>query len=541
MRGPLDFGLGLIHYTPGLFGMGTIRMKTKHVHRAGRYAVLLLAHVICAGCVGGTGDPDQNDPPVDVILEWNAVALEANARDHTAPDVPADQLSDSQGPPASARVLAIVHAAMFDAYNSIDRRYAPYLTQVPDAEGASIDAAVARAAHDTLMALIPTEAEFYDDALQQTLDRVADGLGKSQGIIVGSAVAEAILELRSNDQDWLRGTYTPTGEPGNHNVDPLNADQGFIGPNVGMLLPFGVSDVTEFRAPTPPALDSAEYAQAFEEVKVLGVFRGGDSGDTAPADDETYVIANFWSYNGSPFIGTPPRLYNQIARVVAEQESNSVHENARLFALINLAMADAGISTWDTKYFYAYWRPILGIRQADSDGNANTEADPSWSFLGGSRSNPFELSNGEFENNFAPPFPAYTSGHAAFGAAAFKTLANFYQTDAIAFEFVSDEWNGTTRDQFGRVRPMLSRSFDSLSAAAAENAASRVFNGVHWRFDGVEAIRAGNAIADEIFDNALRPTEDDGLSSIPSEDFEMQIDSILSDAMDAKAKAKPTR
>jgi len=468
--------------------------------------------------------------PPDVILEWNLVALDANARDHTAPDVPADQLSETQGPPASARVLAIVHAAMFDALNSIEQRYAEYITTAPNADGASVDAAVAQAAHDTLAALIPGGASFYTTALNETLSRVPDGDAKTRGIAVGQAVAQAILTARENDPDFLYGTYTPTGAPGNHDTDPTNPNQNFIGPDVGMLPPFGVEDITTYRAPTPPEITSAEYTAAFNEVKALGEFRGGMTGDTVPTDDETYVIANYWSYNGSPEIGTPPRLYNQIARVVAIDRCNEVHENARLFALINLAMADGGISAWDSKYAYAYWRPIRGIREAATDGNDDTEADTEWVALGGSRSNPFPLGDG-FESNFSPPFPAYTSGHATFGAAMFKTLANFYQTDDISFTFMSQEWNGTTTDQFNRVRPEITRTYNSLSHAAAENAASRVFNGVHWRYDGSEGVRAGNAIADYIFNNLLRPQDGTGTMAVADQDFETQIDEILTDAM----------
>jgi hypothetical protein len=227
-------------------------------------------------------------------------------------------------------------------------------------------------------------------------------------------------------------------------------------------------------------------------------------------------------------MGTPPRLYNQIAREIASQEENAVHQNARLFALLNIAMADAATSAWESKYTYVYWRPILGIRNAgdggpgDSDGNPDTVADPTWAPLGASRSNPFPG-----ETNFTPPFPAYTSGHATIGAAAFKTLANFYQTDDIEFEFISEELNGMTLDQFGDTRPLIPRSFDSLSQAAAENAASRIFNGVHWRFDGIEGMRAGNGVANFIFNNWLRPRKGAKPNAIPNADFEAQIDAYL--------------
>ena len=464
-----------------------------------------------------------NGQSVDVIMEWNAIALEANALDHTGPDLPGNLLSETQGPPASARVLAMVHTAMFDAYNSVRPKYEPYLVRIPFSVGASADAAVATAAHDVLLDLIPAGAPIYEAALRETMDRVQNGRSKLRGIAVGKLIAWIVLASRAGDAAFLGGTYTPLGRIGKHDVDPLNPNQSFISPDIGGMRPFGVPSVRPFRARRPARLRGGEYAFAFDEVKRLGVFRGGDSGSTVPTDDESYVIANYWSYNGSPLIGTPPRLYNQIARVIAIQEGNSVSENARLFALLNISMADGGISAWDTKYHFEYWRPILGIRNADRDRNPLTDVDPSWEPLGGSRSNPFVAG----ERNFTPPFPGYTSGHATFGAAAFKTLANFYQTDEISFTFISDEWNGVTVDQFNRTRPLLSRSYDRLSEAAAENAASRVFNGVHWRFDGTEGVRAGNAIADYNFNKRIRPLRGPGQTSIPDEDFETQIDNIL--------------
>jgi hypothetical protein len=468
----------------------------------------------------GTSVPANG--PVDVILEWNAVALEANAIDHTGPAGPADQLSVTQGPPGSARALAIVHAAMFDAYNSVDPRYTPYLMQVSWAKGASADAAVAQAAHDALTSLYPGGEDLFDEALAETLSRVPNGTAKTKGRLAGALIADVLVFLRSLDGADESGTYTPTGEPGTHDVDPLNPGQSFLGVGKGDVVPFAVPHLSLFRAPPPPTLDSPEYAFALNEVKSLGSF------DSAERTFDETVIAVYWCYDGSPLMGTPPRLYNQIAREIASQEENAVHQNARLFALLNIAMADAATSAWESKYTYVYWRPILGIRNAgdggpgDSDGNPDTVADPTWAPLGASRSNPFPG-----ETNFTPPFPAYTSGHATIGAAAFKTLANFYQTDDIEFEFISEELNGMTLDQFGDTRPLIPRSFDSLSQAAAENAASRIFNGVHWRFDGIEGMRAGNGVANFIFNNWLRPRSGAKPKAIPNADFEAQIDAYL--------------
>ncbi len=474
----------------------------------------------------------------DVILEWNAVALQVNVIDHNGRDTPGDELSDTQGPPASARVLALVHAAMFDAYNTIDPRYTPYLGQpIPNPPGASVDAAVAQAAHDVVIGLFPGNRaprpairEFVDDALHTTLSRVKRNSSRNKGRTVGKIVARKLLKTRRHDDLFLGGIYQPTGSPGDHDVDPFNPQQSFISPDIGGLSPFGVTSVLPYRAPAPPELSSAIYADAFAEVRDLGVFRGGGEGEPITTDDETYVIANYWSYNGSPGTGTPPRLYNQLVREIAIRAGNDVAENARLFALVNVALGDAGVSAWDSKYSFRYWRPVLGIQRADEDGNPNTDADEDWMPLGGSRSNPFDG-----EANFSPPFPAYTSGHATFGAAAFKVVANFYQGDTIPgvissddpLEFVSEEWNGITADQFNRVRPVVIRAYESLNCLAAENAASRVFNGVHWRFDGSEGVRAGYGIANEIFDNLLRPLDGGGANSIDDPDFESKINDVL--------------
>jgi hypothetical protein len=179
---------------------------------------------------------------------------------------------------------------------------------------------------------------------------------------------------------------------------------------------------------------------------------------------------------------------------------------ARLLALVNVAMADAGIAIWESKYFYQFWRPITGIREADEgtgpsglgDGNPATSGDPTFSPLGAPASN---LTG----PNFTPPFPAYPSGHAGFGGALFQMLRNFYRTDRISFTFISDEFNGVTRDNTGTVRPIVERRFSSLSQAEEENGQSRIYLGIHWTFDKTEGIAQGRRVADQVFNSILRP------------------------------------
>jgi hypothetical protein len=244
-------------------------------------------------------------------------------------------------------------------------------------------------------------------------------------------------------------------------------------------------------------MTSDEYAAAYAEVLELG----GDGSANSPTSrtaDQT-EIGIFWAYDGTQGLCAPPRLYNQIAAVIAQQEGLSEYENARLFCLINVAMADAGIVGWLSKYEYDFWRPVVGIRNGDADGNPDTTGIPNWTPLGA------PASNETFPNNFTPPFPAYVSGHAIFGATLFQTLTRFFRTDDIAFSFTSDEFNGTTTDNTGVVRPEVTRHYDSFSEASLENGVSRIYLGIHWRFDIEQGIETGNEIADDIFDRILQP------------------------------------
>lgn len=221
------------------------------------------------------------------------------------------------------------------------------------------------------------------------------------------------------------------------------------------------------------------------------------------------VIGIFWGYDGTPGLGTPPRLYNQIALRIAEQRGSDMIELARLLALVNVAMADAGCTSWESKYANEFWRPVTGLREADEgtgptgkgDGNAATVGDPSFSPLGAQASN---LTG----PNFSPPFPAYPSGHATFGGALFQMLRQFYGTDRIRFSFVSDEFNGETLDNQGRVRPLVRRHYSSLSEAEEENGQSRIYLGIHWTFDKTAGITLGRQVADYVFKHAFTPLRD---------------------------------
>jgi hypothetical protein len=454
---------------------------------------------------------DRCVPAVDVILEWNAVMLQANAVDHSL------SAPEQGGPTLTGRAFAIVSAAMYDAYNSIHHIGDAYLTMAPNADDASSEAAVAQAARNTLVALYPSQRAAFDAALTQTLDRVPDGTFENRGRGVGRFVATRILNARAHDNaDTMQDPpYVPNGLAGFHDVDPTHPAQGFYAPDYEDVTPFALQSADQFE---PPALDdgtpagraaflqSPAYTLAFDEVRALG----GD-GVTTPTlrTAEQTEIGIYWGYDGRPGLGTPPRLYDQIVRTVAIQEHNTEAENARLFALINIAMADAGLICWNRKYDDDVWRPILGIRDGDSDGNPLTAGDATWTPLGAQVSNPRPG-----ETNFTPNFPAYTSGHATFGAAAFKMLARFYDTDHITFTFVSDEFNGITRGADGEVRPLVPRTFHSFSEAAEENGQSRIYLGIHWAFDKTEGILCGDHVADYVFNNFLRPRAQGGQGAL---------------------------
>ncbi|NJR47601.1 MAG: vanadium-dependent haloperoxidase [Hyellaceae cyanobacterium CSU_1_1] len=426
----------------------------------------------------------------DAILFWNNVALNAVANDHTG----AAQKINQRGPTRTARALAIVHAAMFDAFNVIARAFTPYLKNLPPASGtASKEAAIAQAAFTTLVALYPGQTNTFYTELNNFLNTLPTGSPCNEGIAIGTDIGKRILAARNNDGSDAPMTYQPGGLPGLHDLDPLNPDQGFLTPRWGLVKPFVVPNIIDFRSPAPPELMSAAYADSFNDVK-----SNGAKNSTTRTPDQT-EIGIFWAYDGAQKIGTPPRLYNQNIREVAMLQKNNLAQNARLFALANLAMADAGIQCWDTKYFYNIWRPILAVRNGQQDGNILTTGDPNFEPLGAPRPNePGRI-------NFTPNFPSYTSGHATFGAAVFWTLRRFYGKDDIPFTLSSDEFNGVNLGMDGKPRPKRQRSFKSFTEALQENARSRIYLGIHYQFDAYAGSDAGIKIANYVYGNILRP------------------------------------
>src|SRR5215831_8012248 len=231
---------------------------------------------------------DRCAPSVDPILEWNANAIEVNRVSYSG-----NVVNDEIGPTRSSRALAIEHVAMFDAWNSINKDFTPYLVMAPNANNASDDAAVAQAAHDTLLAMYPCQQTFIDTALNQSLARIQDGTKKTRGIAVGHFVANAILTARAKDGSQIPGEYIPDGAPGHHVVDPLNPNQGFLTPAWGSVETFGIPSTSAVPTPAVPAMTSQQYTDAFNQVYALGADVGHNNVRTT---DET-ELGLFWGYD----------------------------------------------------------------------------------------------------------------------------------------------------------------------------------------------------------------------------------------------------
>ena len=448
--------------------------------------------------------------PLDAVRRWNEIAINASGLDHTPVAMGEARVFGEQlGPCRASRAMAIVHIAMFDTANSVGRKYESY-TGIKGGAGTPMRAAVSQAAHDTLSALFPSQTNYFKSWLADDLAQVKSNAQRRRGILLGQRVAARILELRAHDGSHHTEMRLGTNEldfhtsdlPGYWRQDPVSLVPIALGARWTNSAPFVLESCSQFRLPPPPALDSAEYALAFLEAKLFG----GDGTHTPTArTPEQTRIGTFWAYDGTPSLCAPPRLYNQIATHIADQMDTPLLEQARLLALANVAMSDAGSSAWDSKYTYDFWRPVTGVREADpgtgptsaGDGNPDTIGDETFMPLGAPASN----LNGP---NFTPPFPAYPSGHATFGAALFQTLRRFYGRDDIAFTFVSDEFNGETLDNQGHVRPYLPRSFDTLSQAEEENGQSRIYLGIHWSFDKSGGITQGRQVGDYVFDHTFR-------------------------------------
>jgi len=382
----------------------------------------------------------------DVVTDWNNAALDAIRADRTAP-------------PIASRSLAIVHVAIYDAVNGIARTHEPYLVPSAVSTSASRVAAASAAAHQTLVSLFPNHTSTFDALHAAILAGIPNGPQKTNGIAWGEFVSSQILAARAND-----GSNSIVQPPGGSGpgvwIPTPPAFLPYLLPQWGFVAPFGMSSSSQFRPLGPPSLDSRQYAADYEEVKQLGAAVG-----STRTEDQT-EIALFWADGAGT--ETPPGHWNSIAQIIAATRSTTLEENARLFALLNIAMADAAICSWDAKYTYHFWRPVTAI--------AFVEPLLNWmSFI------------------VTPPFPDYTSGHSTFSAAAATVLPLFFGTEDLPF---------TTGSDF---LPGVYRSFSTCQDAAEEAGLSRIYGGIHFRSASEDGLQAGSSIGEWTVTHYLLP------------------------------------
>ncbi len=492
---------------------------------------------------------------MESVLYWNEVAIEANRLSFT--NLQQGESLEQGGPTLGSRALGIIHLAMHDAYRGISgtTSFEFYLKAAAQPTVPAIGAtdrpkaaitAIAAAAYTALVALYPKQKPFFD----AKLNSITHQLSFEQAYQYGCKIAGKILEIRKNDPDnrevnRSNDRYVPHIGRGKHKPDPNNT-QGYFGPFYGNSNLF--SATTRHSLSSAPFTNAAgifdsgdpEYTRSLTQVKSKGIAVNEMGALPSTADKRTAeesLIGVFWAYDGANKIGTPPRLYNQIVRSVAINNpdlrgfTNLTERNVRLFALVNTALADAGILAWEQKYIHNLWRPVNGIREHDTSmgptGNSgisfDEDCDPFWLPLGAPKSNT------DGSKNFTPDFPAYPSGHATFGAASLHITRMFFgvakgdrKKDSLfdGCEFVSDEFNGVTRDNNDTTRPCHKRKFkDGLWQMIIENGLSRVYLGVHWSFDAfktktdnvtpvldkkIGGVDLGLAIAEDIFMTGLK-------------------------------------
>jgi hypothetical protein len=403
-----------------------------------------MAAAVC-GMLLSTAALSANDP----VLEWNAIMINTTA---------------AQNPVFQARFAAITQLAVFEAVNAIDKDFDPYLGTVIAPATASAEAAAVAAAHAVLKNYFPANASTLDAARSASLARIADGIPKQEGIAVGEAAAAAMIALRTGDGSAPPEFYVPaSADPGEWQSTPSCPPGGGVLLQWRNLRPFAIETTDQFRAAPPPALASWRYAHDYNEVKRVGgvgsMFRPQDRAD----------VALFYA------VTAPVPVWNAAASQVSVEQGRSVSENARVLALVNMAISDAQATVFETKYHYHFWRPETAIRAGDADGNLLTHGDPGFM--------PFVLT---------PCFPSYASGHGASSGAAREVLERVFGP-RHHFIALSNPAVADVVLQYGTFRQMT-RDIDD----------ARVYGGIHFRFDQEAAAKLGRQVGAYVHRNTLR-------------------------------------
>lgn len=362
-----------------------------------------------------------------------------------------------------ARVLAMVHAAMHDAVNGADPRYETYASDLT-APGAHPEAAAAAAAHRVLTGLFPANQAAWDAALAASLSMIPDGPAKDAGVLLGAAVGQVILDVRANDGWNGVDPFNPSPAPGVWKPTPP-AFAPMAEPQFRNVTPFTMRSRDQFPVPRPPLLTSHAYRRVFDEVKSVG-----RDTSTTRTDDQTH-IAHFW-------YEPPYDTWSRISGILSTDRGYDLHQTARLYALVNMAVCDGLISGWYWKRRHAFWRPVTAIREADTDGNPHTAADPTWNSL-----------------RINPSHPDHPSTHSVCGGAAAEVVRRFAGTDHHPFCMTT----------LTAVPPGSTRCLETFSQAQEENINSRVYAGIHFRTAIEAGDRLGRRIGRFAFKHALRP------------------------------------
>jgi len=428
------------------------------------FAILCVGLAVLVGNSYGAASNDEHQEvldssaqPVNPVVQWNRTLLVI--------------VRTPKAQPATihpTRSFAIMHAAIYDAVNAINRTHQPYLVRLTGVSHfASQDAAADTAAHAVLVTLYPNFQTTLDAQLQQLLAQIPDGANKAEGIRIGQTVADRILALRSNDGSanapipFIFGTA-----PGDYQSTPPNFPKQPQFTHWSQVTPFALERANQFRPGPPPALTSDTYSDVFNEVKSLGI-----AGSSTATPDQA-LTGRFWN-------GAIQNYWNEIAQTAAVAHNLTTAQNARLFAQLNVAFADDVIAFYDAKYTYNFWRPVTAIREAATDGNPKTLPDPNWLP---------EVGN-------TTPDPAYPGAHAVISASGASVLISFFRGNHFDFTVTSE------------VLPGVGRSFNSFSAAAEEATLSRIFAGVHFRSDLTSGQRLGRQVADFVADNSFTPVQ----------------------------------
>ncbi|MFN0068641.1 MAG: vanadium-dependent haloperoxidase [Limisphaerales bacterium] len=410
---------------------------------------VLIAFLLCLAAAGPRGR-------ADAVLEWNDLMLDGIRVDTT-------------GPTLATRNLAILAVAMHDAVNSIVRTHQPYqFLPEPPAE-AGPEAAAIGAAEEIMKALYPGLAARADELYAVGVASLPATAATTNGLAFGADIGRRTLASREADGANTDVPYIPSNAPGQWRRTPPFFRPPLT-PQWRYVKPFAIPDKEPFLPPPPPALDSPEYAADLNEVKAIG---GKGSSVRTAYQGETAVFWSDFSYTAMP-----PGHWNEIAATIARTRTNTLAENARLFALLGLAQGDAAIVCWEAKFRYNFWRPVTAIQRAAEDGNPGTEPDASWDhFL------------------VSPPFPDHTSGHSTFSAASAEVLRQFYGADEITFTVASDSLPG------------VFRTYTNLAACAEEVGMSRIYGGIHFQSANREGKTSGRKIAQYVLANHLLPND----------------------------------